>query len=170
MSVAFFLPAFVSPFLPKALSKFVLAIDIIFSYLYVHPSTHPHLYQKTATNTPSHPDGWLHSSSPPKTTTGTHASSTLLLALAAPRKRPTRHSCSWPCKLPRIILLFHNHLTQSTSIFTFFAIFLEVASLWAYRRENVTPDPHREKNGASHPAPAGRAPLDAPADRPADTV
>lgn len=41
LSVAFFLPAFISPFLPKALSKFVLAIDLIFSYLYdlcLHPS------------------------------------------------------------------------------------------------------------------------------------
>ncbi|KAL2215135.1 membrane-associating domain-containing protein [Thermoascus aurantiacus ATCC 26904] len=35
LSVAFFLPAFISPFLPKALSKFVLAIDLIFSYLWL---------------------------------------------------------------------------------------------------------------------------------------
>lgn len=35
LSVVFFLPAFLSPFLPTALSKYVLAIDIIFSYLYV---------------------------------------------------------------------------------------------------------------------------------------
>jgi hypothetical protein len=35
MSVVFFLPAFLSPFMPTRLSKFVLPIDIIFSYLYV---------------------------------------------------------------------------------------------------------------------------------------
>lgn len=33
LSVVFFIPAFISPFLPTALSKFVLLIDIIFSYL-----------------------------------------------------------------------------------------------------------------------------------------
>lgn len=33
-SVVFFLPAFISPFLPTALSKFVLLIDVVFSYLY----------------------------------------------------------------------------------------------------------------------------------------
>ena len=35
ISVAAFLPAFISPFLPNILSKFVLLIDCIFSYLYV---------------------------------------------------------------------------------------------------------------------------------------
>ncbi|KAF7183706.1 hypothetical protein CNMCM7691_004056 [Aspergillus felis] len=35
MSVAFFLPAFVSPFIPDKLSKIVLPIDIIFSYLWL---------------------------------------------------------------------------------------------------------------------------------------
>lgn len=35
MSVAFFLLGFISPFLPKVLSKIVLGLDIIFSYLYV---------------------------------------------------------------------------------------------------------------------------------------
>ena len=33
--MVFFLPAFISPFMPTALSKFVLLIDVIFSYLYV---------------------------------------------------------------------------------------------------------------------------------------
>lgn len=35
LSVVFFLPAFISPFLPSALSRFVLGIDVVFSYLYV---------------------------------------------------------------------------------------------------------------------------------------
>ncbi|KAE8354381.1 membrane-associating domain-containing protein [Aspergillus coremiiformis] len=35
MSVVFFLPAFVSPFMPTALSKFVLLIDVVFSYLWL---------------------------------------------------------------------------------------------------------------------------------------
>jgi hypothetical protein len=32
LSVVFFLPAFISPFMPSSLSRFVLAIDVIFSY------------------------------------------------------------------------------------------------------------------------------------------
>lgn len=35
MSVVFFLPAFLSPFMPKVLSGFVFAIDVIFSYLWL---------------------------------------------------------------------------------------------------------------------------------------
>ncbi|KAJ5979715.1 hypothetical protein N7481_007013 [Penicillium waksmanii] len=35
LSVVFFIPAFISPFLPTALSKFVLLIDVIFSYLWL---------------------------------------------------------------------------------------------------------------------------------------
>lgn len=35
ISVALFLPAFVSPFMPNLLSKFVTPIDIIFSYLWL---------------------------------------------------------------------------------------------------------------------------------------
>lgn len=50
------------------------------------------------------------------------------------------------------------------SIFTFFGMFLEVAALWAYRKENAAPA--HEKNGAA------RAPLDGPAEpaAPAGTV
>ncbi|PLB44902.1 hypothetical protein P170DRAFT_367107 [Aspergillus steynii IBT 23096] len=35
LSVVFFLPAFVSPFMPTALGKFVLLIDVVFSYLWL---------------------------------------------------------------------------------------------------------------------------------------
>lgn len=35
ISVVFFLPAFVSPFMPTALGKFVLLIDVVFSYLWL---------------------------------------------------------------------------------------------------------------------------------------
>jgi hypothetical protein len=35
MSVVFFLPAFLSPFLPKVVSGFVFFIDVIFSYLWL---------------------------------------------------------------------------------------------------------------------------------------
>lgn len=38
LSVVFFLPAFVSPFMPNVLSKYVVPIDLIFSYLWVPPS------------------------------------------------------------------------------------------------------------------------------------
>ncbi|KAL4877777.1 membrane-associating domain-containing protein [Aspergillus karnatakaensis] len=34
-SVVFFLPAFVSPFMPNTLSRFVFIIDVIFSYLWL---------------------------------------------------------------------------------------------------------------------------------------
>ncbi|OQD75754.1 hypothetical protein PENDEC_c006G05083 [Penicillium decumbens] len=35
LSVVFFLPAFISPFIPTVLSKFVFIIDVIFSYLWL---------------------------------------------------------------------------------------------------------------------------------------
>jgi len=46
MSVVFFLPAFLSPFLPKVVSGFVFFIDVIFSYLYATPSSLSILYAK----------------------------------------------------------------------------------------------------------------------------
>ena len=49
------------------------------------------------------------------------------------------------------------------SIFTFFGMFLEVAALWAYRKENAPTSMTQEKNDGS------RAPLDAPVD-PAPTT
>lgn len=54
--------------------------------------------------------------------------------------------------------------TNQISICTFFGMFLEVAGLWAYHKENTTPA--HEKNGA------GRPPLDGPAEpaAPAGTV
>ncbi|KAL2849879.1 membrane-associating domain-containing protein [Aspergillus pseudoustus] len=35
LSVVFFLPAFLSPFMPKVLGRFVFLIDVIFSYLWL---------------------------------------------------------------------------------------------------------------------------------------
>ncbi|QKX60245.1 uncharacterized protein TRUGW13939_07388 [Talaromyces rugulosus] len=35
LSVVFFLPAFISPFMPNLLSKYVVPIDLIFSYLWL---------------------------------------------------------------------------------------------------------------------------------------
>ncbi|KAJ5288433.1 hypothetical protein N7508_011208 [Penicillium antarcticum] len=35
ISVAFFLPGFVSPFMPNLLSKYVLGVDVVFSYLWL---------------------------------------------------------------------------------------------------------------------------------------
>ncbi|KAL2818636.1 membrane-associating domain-containing protein [Aspergillus granulosus] len=35
LSVVFFLPAFISPFMPKVLGRFVFIIDVIFSYLWL---------------------------------------------------------------------------------------------------------------------------------------
>lgn len=44
ISVVFFLPAFLSPFMQKSLGGLVLGIDIIFSYLYVGPKPDAQLY------------------------------------------------------------------------------------------------------------------------------
>lgn len=95
MSVVFFLPAFISPFMPNALSKFVLIIDVIFSYLYV-PSNQPcYVLLLTITTAGSQP-----SSLPRKTTIGTTAPSTLPPACPALRRRPTKPSSSWPSSSP----------------------------------------------------------------------
>lgn len=68
-----------------------------------------------------------------------------------------------PCM--SLFLLF-TVKTDTNSIFTLGAALLEVASLWAYRKENPPSQGH-EKN-----SPGGRQPLDAPADSqaPAGTV
>lgn len=55
---------------------------------------------------------------------------------------------------------FHYTKTSANtfiySIFTFFGMFLEVAALWAYRKENAPTSTNQEKNDGT------RAPLDAP--------
>lgn len=51
VSVLFFLPAFISPFVPNILSRFVLLIDIVFSYLYV--------LTKKNVGMPANPFRWL---------------------------------------------------------------------------------------------------------------
>lgn len=60
-----------------------------------------------------------------------------------------------------------NPLILVSSIFTFFGMFLEVAGLWAYRKENAVAAPVHEKT-----APGTRPPLDAPVEQnvPAGTV
>ncbi|KAJ5486834.1 hypothetical protein N7530_001134 [Penicillium desertorum] len=122
LSVVFFLPAFISPFMPSSLSKFVLAIDVVFSYL------------------------WL-----------------TAFIFAAQDYSGSRCYLSIPagidCKRKRaneafIFLAF---------IFTFFGMFLEVAGLWAYRKENSTHHTNDKANSGNRP------PLDAPA-APAGTV
>ncbi|PYI20793.1 hypothetical protein BO86DRAFT_437435 [Aspergillus japonicus CBS 114.51] len=120
ISVVFFLPAFVSPFMPHALSKFVLAIDVIFSYLWL-----------TSFIFAAQDYNWHNC--------GANA--------------PPGASCALKKANEAFIFL--------TFIFTFFAIFLEVGALWAYRRENAAPV--REKNtGGAHGGPAD-APLAASA-------
>ncbi|KAJ6023704.1 hypothetical protein N7540_004501 [Penicillium herquei] len=116
LSVVFFLPAFISPFLPSALSKFVLLIDVIFSYLWLTAF----IFAAQDYNEHS-----CYFDSPPGVTCG--------------RKKANESF---------IFLAF---------IFTFFGMFLEVASLWAYRKEN-TVQPVVEKHDGT------RAPLDAPAE------
>ncbi|RAK99324.1 uncharacterized protein BO80DRAFT_128026 [Aspergillus ibericus CBS 121593] len=111
MSVVFFLPAFVSPFLPKALSKFVLGIDVIFSYLWL-----------TAFVFAAQDYNWR----------------------PCLFNAPPGVSCSKKRANEAFIFL--------TFIFTFFAIFVEIGALWAYRREST---PVREKNtGGAHGGPA----------------
>ncbi|KAF7161049.1 hypothetical protein CNMCM5623_006726 [Aspergillus felis] len=109
LSVAFFLPAFVSPFMPTALSKFVLAIDIIFSYLWLTAFIF-------AAQDYNEEDCYFNA--------------------------PPFVDCSKKKANESFIFL--------AFFFTFVGMFLEIASLSAYRRENV---PVREKTGPG-PAPA----------------
>ncbi|KAJ6138778.1 hypothetical protein N7471_005264 [Penicillium samsonianum] len=124
LSVVFFLPAFISPFLPSVLSRFVLAIDVVFSYL------------------------WL-------------------TAFIFSAQDYSTRRCYWAipaglnCKRKRaneafIFLAF---------IFTFFGMLLEVAALWAYRKENTTTQRTEEDKVNS----GTRPPHDTPA-APAGTV
>ncbi|RHZ56427.1 uncharacterized protein CDV56_107620 [Aspergillus thermomutatus] len=105
MSVVFFLPAFISPFMPTALSKFVLAIDVIFSYLWL--TAFIFAAQDYNLN-----NCYLHA--------------------------PPFLDCSKKKANEAFIFL--------AFFFTFAGMFLEVASLWASRRESA-PAPLREKNG-----------------------
>jgi hypothetical protein len=127
LSVVFFLPAFVSPFLPTALSKFVLAIDVIFSYLWL-----------TAFIFAAQDYNW--------------------------------HLCYFhaPAGIPCGRKYANEAFMFLAFFFTFCGIFLEVAALWAYRKENHSAAPVHEKFGAG----GTRAPLDAPAEptAPAGTV
>ncbi|GFF49450.1 hypothetical protein IFM58399_08558 [Aspergillus lentulus] len=105
LSVAFFLPAFISPFMPTALGKFVLAIDVIFSYLWLTAfifAAQDYNEQNCYFNSPPFVD------------------------------------CSKKKANEAFIFL--------AFFFTFAGMFLEIASLSAYRRENV---PVREKDGHS---------------------
>lgn len=132
MSVVFFLPAFISPFMPNALSKFVLIIDVIFSYLYVPSNQATSIFFCAGTD---HDHSWL----------------TAFIFAAQDYNwhncgvnSPPGLSCSKKKANEAFIFL--------TFIFTFFAIFLEVGALWAYRREST---PVREKNtGGAHGGPA----------------
>ncbi|KAF4267292.1 hypothetical protein KXW98_007766 [Aspergillus fumigatus] len=103
LSVAFFLPAFISPFMPTALSKFVLAIDVIFSYLWLTAF----IFAAQDYNEQN-----CYFNSPP--------------FVGCSKKKANEAF---------IFLAF---------FFTFAGMFLEIASLAAYRRENA---PVREKNG-----------------------
>ncbi|CAI7617107.1 unnamed protein product [Penicillium glandicola] len=125
LSVVFFLPAFISPFLPSSLSKFVLAIDVVFSYLWL--------------------TAFIFSAQDYSTRRCYFA---IPAGLNCRRKRANEAF---------IFLAF---------IFTFFGMFLEVAALWAYRKETTTTQ-HTEEDKVN----AGtRAPLDAPTSAPAGTV
>lgn len=66
--------------------------------------------------------------------------------------------------LSNLIVFFYFHITVNAdfiSIFTFFGMFLELASLWAYQKENAGGQTTQEKHEAG-----ARAPLDAPIDAP----
>ncbi|KAJ5119335.1 hypothetical protein N7448_010004 [Penicillium atrosanguineum] len=121
LSVVFFLPAFVSPFLPTALSKFVLAIDVIFSYLWL-----------TAFIFAAQDYNWH------------------LCYFHSPGRyslRPEVRQRS--IYVPSLIHTSIGRLTPlELSFFTFCGVFLEVAALWAYRKGNRSVAPIHEKNGA----------------------
>ncbi|KAJ5960741.1 uncharacterized protein N7479_007891 [Penicillium vulpinum] len=125
ISVVFFLPAFISPFLPSSLSRFVLAIDVVFSYLWLTAFIFAAQDYSTSRCRSAIPAG-----------------------LGCKRKRANESF---------IFLAF---------IFTFFGMFLELAALWAYRRENTNDRSVTEENKANTRT---RPPMDAPA-APAGTV
>ncbi|CAG8935606.1 unnamed protein product [Penicillium salamii] len=123
LSVVFFLPGFISPFLPKALGRFVLGIDIVFSYLWLTSFIFSAQDYSTRACYFTSPSG-----------------------VGCTRKKANEAF---------IFLAF---------IFTFFGMFLEVAALWAYRKENT----HTTHQPAVSDKEAGpRQPLDAPAATPA---
>ncbi|KAJ5188972.1 hypothetical protein N7491_005294 [Penicillium cf. griseofulvum] len=124
ISVVFFLPAFISPFLPSSLSKVVLAIDVVFSYLWLTAFIFAAQDYSTSRCYYAIPAG-----------------------LGCKRKRANEAF---------IFLAF---------IFTFFGMLLEVAALWAYRRENNSNHSATEPKYNS----GTRPPMDAPA-APAGTV
>ncbi|KAJ6153588.1 hypothetical protein N7470_006547 [Penicillium chermesinum] len=116
-----------SPFLPSALSKFVLLIDVVFSYLWL-----------TAFIFAAQDYDKNH--------------------FLCDARAPPGASCSKKKANEAFIFL--------AFIFTFFGAFIEVASLWAYRKENSSGPVHEKHDGT-------RAPLDAPApaaEQPAATV
>ncbi|CAI7601958.1 unnamed protein product [Penicillium bialowiezense] len=121
LSVVFFLPGFISPFLPRALSRFVLAIDIIFSYLWLTSFVFSAQDYSTRACYFSSPAG-----------------------VGCKRKKANEAF---------IFLAF---------VFTFFGMFLEVAALWAHRKENTTHQPTVTDKEIGP-----RQPLDAPAATPA---
>ncbi|KAJ5467934.1 hypothetical protein N7475_005686 [Penicillium sp. IBT 31633x] len=127
LSVIFFLPAFISPFRPSALSRLVLAIDVIFSYL------------------------WL-------------------TAFIFSAQDYSTRRCSFT--KPYGVNCHHKRANEAfiflAFILTFFGVFLEVAALWAYRRENTSSQlPVTEEQKFEDGA---RPPLDAPTAVPAGTV
>ncbi|OOQ83536.1 hypothetical protein PEBR_35407 [Penicillium brasilianum] len=167
LSVVFFIPAFISPFLPSALSKFVLLIDVIFSYLWLTAF----IFAAQDYNEHS-----CYFNAPPGISCSRKKANEAFIFLALyvcfflslysshkyayyPASSPPSSSLT---PVPYQALTY-DHL----SIFTFFGMFLEVAGLWAYRKENAAAAPVHEKH-----EPGARAPLDAPVEQsaPAGTV
>lgn len=132
MSVVFFLPAFLSPFMPKVVSGFVFFIDVIFSYLYASLSPLAILYAR---------QGYLFAN-----TTSSWLTAFIFAAqdynwLECRFFAPPGLACSRKYANEAFIFL--------AFIFTFFGMLLEILSLWSQREEN----PHQEKNGHATPAP-----------------
>lgn len=132
MSVIFFLPAFLSPFMPKIVSGFVFFIDVIFSYLYA-PLPAP---------CSSYMQGYV-------CVNNTHSWLTAFIFAAQDYNwlqcrffAPPGLACSRKYANEAFIFL--------AFIFTFFGMLLEILSLWSQREEN----PHQEKDGHATPAPA----------------
>ncbi|KAJ5773716.1 hypothetical protein N7457_008612 [Penicillium paradoxum] len=126
-SVIFFIPAFISPFLPSALSRFVLVIDVIFSYLWL--TAFIFAAQDYSTN---------------------RCSSTKPFGINCRHKRANESF---------IFVAF---------ILTFFGVFIEVAALWAHRKETNTAE--RSVTEEQKAETEARPPLDAPAAAPVGNV
>ncbi|KAJ5949807.1 hypothetical protein N7454_001391 [Penicillium verhagenii] len=148
LSVVFFIPAFISPFRPAFLSKVVIPIDLVFSYLWL-----------TAFVFAAQDYNWhsCYFHSPPGVTCQRKRANEAFIFLALYALSSFFFSLALPLVYSTNDIIF--------SMFTFLGIPLEGAALHAYRRNRVVQPVVEKHDGAGASTGTGtRAPLDAPAE------